>query len=469
MSGQSPSLDSLAAEITKLSGMLTGYMRANDLPVPSFEVDSPAGYGALPPDIFGARQLLLDALMDMWFLTWGPAAGVFAFPHTLLADATVLNVMNEFDFWSAVPLDGTASYEEIAERTNLPVDAVRRVMLAPKVPWRMRSFSARVFNKTRHAFTLRFFAETNPGDASTRVRHTAFSGVLVRSAGARGAFQTIFEIAGGPTLMLDKVLSKYSAGQAEMAQGVDKSAFALFNSQHGDGKYTDFWQYLENSGEGEKKGHRQKSFSKYMNFVTSLFGHENVMVQCYDWKSLGAATVVDVGGSGGHNAIPLAQNFPDLRVVVEDLPRVRPVFEESVPPGLRDRVSFRGHDFFDPQPERDADVYVFKKVFHDWPDESVVRILRAQVPALRPGARVLVVEHVVDRAGLPADKQHVPRSLQRLATATDLRMMALFNAKERSVADFRRVLEEADERFELVDVKVNPKSELGIFEVVWRG
>ncbi|RYP92595.1 hypothetical protein DL770_001237 [Monosporascus sp. CRB-9-2] len=449
MSGQSPSLDSLAAEITKLSGMLTGYMRANDVPAPSFEVDSPTGYGDLPPEIFRARQLLLDALTDMWFLTWGPAGGVFAFSHTLLADATVLNIMNEFDFWSAVPLDGTASYEEIAERTKLPVDVVRRVI--------------------RHALNFRFFAETNPGDPSTRVKHTALSGVLVRSAGARGAFQTMFEIGGGPTLMLHQALRKYNAGRAKMAQGVDKSAFALFNSQHGDGKYTDYWQYLENSGEGGKKGHRQKSFSKYMDFVTSLFGHENVMAQCYDWKSLGAATVVDVGGSGGHNAIPLAQNFPDLRVVVEDLPRVRPVFEESVPPGLRDRVSFRGHDFFDPQPERGADVYVFKKVFHDWPDESVVRILRAQVPALRPGARVLVVEHVVDRAGLPADKQDVPRSLQRLATATDLRMMALFNAKERSVADFRRVLGEADERFELVDVKVNPKSELGIFEIVWRG
>ncbi|RYP26288.1 hypothetical protein DL768_011758 [Monosporascus sp. mg162] len=449
MSGQSPSLDSLAAEITKLSGMLTGYMHANDFPAPSFEVDSPAGYGDLPPEIFRARQLLLDALMDMWFLTWGPASGVFAFSHTLLADATVLNIMNEFDFWSAVPLDGTASYEEIAERTNLPVDVVRRVM--------------------RHAFNFRFFAEMNPGDPSTRVKHTALSGVLVRSAGARGAFQTMFEVGGGPTLMLRQVLSKYNAGRTEMAQGVDKSAFALFNSQHGDGKYTDFWQYLENSGEGEQKGHRQKSFSKYMDFVTSLFGHENVMAQCYDWKSLGPATVVDVGGSGGHNAIPLAQKFPDLRVVVEDLPTVRPVFEESVPPGLRDRVSFRGHDFFDPQPERGADVYVFKKVFHDWPDESVVRILRAQVPALRPGARVLVAEQVVDRAGLPADKQDVPRSLQRLATAIDLRMMALFNAKERSVADFRRVLGEADERFELVDVKVDPKSELGFFEIVWRG
>lgn len=46
----------------------------------------------------------------------------------LLADAAVLKIMNKFDFWSAVPLDGSASYDEIAERTNLPIDAVRRIL-----------------------------------------------------------------------------------------------------------------------------------------------------------------------------------------------------------------------------------------------------------------------------------------------------------------------------------------------------
>lgn len=53
----------------------------------------------------------------------------------MLADATVLKIMNNFDFWSAVPLDGSASYDEIAKRTNLPVDAVRRVLVsAPTLP-----------------------------------------------------------------------------------------------------------------------------------------------------------------------------------------------------------------------------------------------------------------------------------------------------------------------------------------------
>lgn len=81
----SPTLDTLASEITKLSGTLTSYMRANGVPAPSFEVDSPEGYGDrdLPPDVFRARQLLLDALVDMWFLAWGPSGGVLTFAHTV--------------------------------------------------------------------------------------------------------------------------------------------------------------------------------------------------------------------------------------------------------------------------------------------------------------------------------------------------------------------------------------------------
>lgn len=165
------------------------------------------------------------------------------------------------------------------------------------------------------------------------------------------------------------------------------------------------------------------------------------------------------------------------------------MFDAAAPADLREagRVSFRGHDFFEPQPVRGADVYVFKKVLHDWPDADVSKILQAQVPALEPGARVLIIEHIVDRSGIDLDtgnddtdtkakaktetttKGPVPRSFQRLSTATDLRMMALYNARERSLRDFRRVLRDADPRFEIVNVRIMPKSELGVFEVVWRG
>lgn len=117
----------------------------------------------------------------------------------------------------------------------------------------------------------------------------------------------MFDQAGGPTLILDEALSKYSAGRTEMAPGLDKSAYALFNSSYGDdskedgnggsGRCVDYWKYLE-SGDGEganSKGvDRQKAFSQFMNFVTTLFGHGNAVADSYDWNELGSVTVVDV-------------------------------------------------------------------------------------------------------------------------------------------------------------------------------
>lgn len=41
-------------------------------------------------------------------------------------------------------------------------------------------------------------------------------------------------------------------------------------------------------------------------------------VKNYDWASLGAVTVVDVGGAFGHIAVELVQNFDNLSVIVQD-------------------------------------------------------------------------------------------------------------------------------------------------------
>ena len=78
--------------------------------------------------------------------------------NKVIPDAAALNILNHFDFWSAVPVDGSASYAEIAQRTRLPQDVVYRVV--------------------QHATTLRLFAETEPGKPSSRIQHTSRSAAL---------------------------------------------------------------------------------------------------------------------------------------------------------------------------------------------------------------------------------------------------------------------------------------------------
>ena len=53
------------------------------------------------------------------------------------------------------------------------------------------------------------------------------------------------------------------------------------------------------------------------------------------------------------------------------------------------------HDFFTQQPVKNADVYLIRWCLHNWSDEYSIKILRALIPALKPGARVLVNDGVL--------------------------------------------------------------------------
>ena len=57
---------------------------------------------------------------------------------------------------------------------------------------------------------------------------------------------------------------------------------------------------------------------------------------------------------------------------------------------LSDRLSFEGYDFFTEQPIRDADVYFFRMIFHDWSDKYCVKILRNTIPPLKAGTRLVI-------------------------------------------------------------------------------
>ena len=100
----------------------------------------------------------------------------------------------------------------------------------------------------------------------------------------------------------------------------------------------------------------------------------------------------------------LAQKFPSLRFVVQDLPattaEIGPATAYMLPGDVKERVTLMEHDFFEPQPVQGADVYMFRFVFHNWSDEYCLKILRALVPAMRPGAKVVVNDHCMPEPGV---------------------------------------------------------------------
>ena len=137
-----------------------------------------------------------------------------------------------------------------------------------------------------------------------------------------------------------------------------------------------------------------------MTFASNGAGLEaHHIVNGYDWKSFGESTVVDVGGSHGSLSIAIAKEFLSLRCVVQDRPEVIGSCQESLPLDLHDRVSFMAHDFFKEQPLKGANIYMLRWILHDWSEKYAARILHNLVPALKPGARVLVLEQVLPSSG----------------------------------------------------------------------
>lgn len=143
---------------------------------------------------------------------------------------------------------------------------------------------------------------------------------------------------------------------------------------------------------------RAERFSRSMSYRTTSKGdHVSHLMDGYPWAEAGACTVVDVGGSRGPTSIALAKRFPNLVCIVQDLPGT--IAGCTVPPELEGRFQYMAHDFFTEQPVKGAEIYFFRRVFHDWSDEYAARILRCLIGALKLGAKVLIQDLVVPGYG----------------------------------------------------------------------
>jgi len=179
----------------------------------------------------------------------------------------------------------------------------------------------------------------------------------------------------------------------------------------------------------------------------------------YPWAATPSGTVVDLGGSHGDAAFALARKYPDLHFIVQDLPGV--VANARLLEGLN--VEFMAHDFFDEQPVKGAEVYYYRHTLHNWPDKYCTKTLKALIPALKTGARLLIMDMLMPPPGA------LPNDLDRKLRAMDLTMLEIGNAKERDLNDWKGLLEKIDTRYQLREVYQPPGSTLSIVEVVWKG
>ncbi|KAJ4244805.1 hypothetical protein NW762_014383 [Fusarium torreyae] len=441
MTDKMPSLTSLAEAASQAATALAAKLEQSGHAAPSFAEGGLADYPK-DPEVLGLRMQLLDATTDLYRLALGPTDTFFLGPLLATHDTSILNILNQFEFWTAVPLDGSATYGEIANRVNLPESLVRRVL--------------------KYAISTRVFTSTPEKPDS--VSHTSISAVPARNHLYQTWIRHLCEESWPGALHMAESFKKFSSGKEEPSQEPLESGFALANVDNLDEPQT-FWDYMNREVEGKPKGWRAKKFAECMQVAASASAikTDDLLKSAYDWNKLGEATVIDIGGSSGHDSAHIAQKFPKLRFVVQDLPQVQASFEEQVPEDIRPRVSFEPHDFLEPQNTK-GEVYMLKMVLHDWPDKYAANILKNLIPHLEAGSRIVLVEAVA-----PPDTATLPfATLGRMMNAGDLHMLQFFNCQERSLQDWSNLLDKVDERLAITYVSQVPGSVHQFIEIELR-
>jgi hypothetical protein len=156
--------------------------------------------------------------------------------------------------------------------------------------------------------------------------------------------------------------------------------------------------------------------------------------------------VADIGGANGSVICQFLDRDPDRRGIVFDrteiVPSARQVLADH---GLTGRVDVVSGDFFESVPE--ADVYILSHIIHDWDDESCLRILRTVKNAAPPGAHLVIIESVIP----PGDTPHPAKLI-------DLTMLAMATGRERTAAEYEKLLAAAGFTMERIVPSSTPYS-----------
>jgi SAM-dependent methyltransferase len=168
--------------------------------------------------------------------------------------------------------------------------------------------------------------------------------------------------------------------------------------------------------------------------VALSLGSNEAIADAYDFTPF--ARVVDVGGGHGQLLSAILARNPHLSGVLFDLPSGVAAAQQGAGGDLP-RTEFVAGDFFESVPA--GDIYVVKKVVHDWNDEHAAVILRNCRKAMQPNGKVLLAETLVP----PGDE---PDGIKNI----DVVMLVVTGGLERTEAQYASLFGAAGLRLERV-------------------
>ncbi len=168
----------------------------------------------------------------------------------------------------------------------------------------------------------------------------------------------------------------------------------------------------------------------------ATFDDAMTRLSALDWPSVDAAydfttfsTIVDIGGGQGQLLSLVLQAATSARGVLLERPAlVRKAEDHLREAGVLSRCRVESGSFFETAPS-DGDLYLMRRVIHDFSDEQAAAILSNVRDHMPSGATLLLLESVVP----PGNTSHFAKSL-------DLDMMVFVDGRERTEREFVALL-----------------------------
>jgi hypothetical protein len=163
----------------------------------------------------------------------------------------------------------------------------------------------------------------------------------------------------------------------------------------------------------------------------------------YDYEFPEEGTVVDVAGGEGVLLAAILKPRPRLHgILLERKSVLEKARQTLIAEGVLERCRLVAGDFRRAVP-RGGDVYVLRNVLHDWDDSAAVRILEAIRRAMKPIARLLVIQRPM------TDAIPINPSMRGLVEG-DLMQLVYSGGRERTEDEYQALLQAAGLELALV-------------------
>ncbi len=275
--------------------------------------------------------------------------------------------------------DGEKTAQEIAEKLNLNAEAVHRLL-------RMLAAHGVFTQSVNNSFALNDVAQL-----LTTTHPQSLHGFLLHEDDARW-------------------------------QSYGKMAYTLqtgnstFNHLFGEG----YFDYI---------AHDKKRSEQFDRGMATLSEAENKLIaSTFNFSPFNH--IVDVGGGVGGFLTAILEKNKKIQGVLYELPHLANLAQEYVTSkGLTNRIQIITGSFLE-SVVSGGDLYILKRILHDWNDEVCIKILQNCHNAMGDNARLLILDCIVPEG-----------SSYDISKDIDIIMMVIFGGKERTKKDFEKLFE----------------------------